>query len=97
MSTHRENFDSLFQYYPLNVRSTGVGLANGVGRLGDMLGPALGGILLSLNVLIVLCFLAFALPGVIAAFVLFFVRKDVQEYKADPATNIDLLSAKKLG
>lgn len=55
------------QYYPLNVRATGVGLANGVGRLGGMLGPALGGVLLSLNVPIVLCFLAFALPGVIAA------------------------------
>lgn len=64
------------QYYPSGVRSTGVGLANGVGRLGGMLGPALGGVLLSLNVPVELCFLAFALPGVCAALALFFVRKD---------------------
>lgn len=51
------------QYYPANVRSTGIGLANGVGRLGGMLGPTLGGMLLSLNFPITLCFLVFALPG----------------------------------
>jgi MFS transporter, AAHS family, benzoate transport protein len=66
------------QYYPTNVRSTGVGLANGVGRLGGMLGPTLGGVLLAQNVSIQLCFLAFALPGVCAALALFFVKKSHQ-------------------
>lgn len=37
------------QYYPAHVRSTGVGLANGVGRLGGMVGPTLGGALLGMK------------------------------------------------
>ncbi|MEH7418514.1 aromatic acid/H+ symport family MFS transporter [Neobacillus drentensis] len=75
------------QYYPNNVRSTGVGLANGVGRLGGMLGPTLGGVLLSMNVPIGLCFLVFALPGVFAAFTLFLVRKTVN--KQDPISTLN--------
>ncbi|MFB9761141.1 MFS transporter [Ectobacillus funiculus] len=64
------------QYYPANVRSTGIGLANGVGRLGGMLGPTLGGMLLSLNFPITLCFLVFALPGACAALALSLVNKN---------------------
>lgn len=64
------------QYYPHDVRSTGIGLANGVGRLGGMLGPTLGGMLLSLNTSTSLCFIAFALPGVFACIFLFFVKKN---------------------
>lgn len=75
------------QYYPNNVRSTGVGLANGVGRLGGMLGPTLGGVLLSLNVPIVLCFLVFALPGVFAAVALLLVRKNDQQMESISSKN----------
>lgn len=74
------------QYYPSDVRSTGVGLANGMGRLGGMLGPTLGGILLSLQIPISLCFMAFALPGVFAALALFFVRKNDMNYENIPST-----------
>ncbi|PFO08961.1 aromatic acid/H+ symport family MFS transporter [Bacillus sp. AFS076308] len=75
------------QYYPNNVRSTGVGLANGVGRLGGMLGPTLGGVLLSMNVPIGLCFLVFALPGIFAALALFLVRKTI--HKQEPTSTIN--------
>ncbi|WP_249596068.1 MFS transporter [Peribacillus frigoritolerans] len=63
------------QYYPNNVRSSGIGLVNGIGRLGGMLGPTLGGMLLSLNIHTSLCFIAFALPGVFACIFLLFVKK----------------------
>ncbi|MGE7185376.1 hypothetical protein ACQKKK_15640 [Peribacillus sp. NPDC006672] len=31
------------QYYPPNIRSTALGVASGIGRIGGMLGPILGG------------------------------------------------------
>lgn len=36
-------------FYPTRMRSTGVGWALGVGRIGSIIGPALGGLLLSLQ------------------------------------------------
>jgi MFS transporter, AAHS family, 4-hydroxybenzoate transporter len=36
-------------YYPTRMRSTGVGWALGIGRIGSIIGPALGGFLLSLQ------------------------------------------------
>ena len=36
-------------FYPADMRSTGIGVASGVGRLGGMIGPILGGFLLTLN------------------------------------------------
>ena len=36
-------------FYPTYIRSTGVGWALGVGRIGSILGPVLGGILISFN------------------------------------------------
>ncbi|GHW45606.1 major facilitator superfamily permease [Vibrio cholerae] len=55
------------QYYPGEVRTSGVGLANAVGRVGGMLGPIAGGILLTSNVSMTTWFIAFAVPGVLAA------------------------------
>jgi len=36
-------------FYPTTVRSTGVGWALGVGRVGSIVGPAIGGMLLSMG------------------------------------------------
>ncbi len=55
------------QYYPPYVRSTALGMASGIGRIGGMLGPLLGGFLLSISLPIHLNFIAFAIPGLIAA------------------------------
>ena len=52
------------QYYPLAIRSTGIGWASGVGRLGAISGPMLGGALISLP--LEMNFLAFAIPGAVA-------------------------------
>jgi MFS transporter, AAHS family, benzoate transport protein len=54
------------QYYPLKIRSTGIGWASGVGRVGAILGPVLGGTLLSLSLPLEFNFYAFAIPGAIA-------------------------------
>lgn len=61
------------QYYPADMRSTGIGWALGVGRLGGILGTSLGGVLISLNLSLQLNFLAFAIPGLIAALALVFI------------------------
>lgn len=55
------------QYYPPNIRSTALGVASGIGRVGGMLGPTLGGFLLAGSIPLQLNFLVFAIPGVIAS------------------------------
>lgn len=54
-------------FYPAEMRSTGIGIASGVGRLGGMLGPILGGFLLTLTLPNFMNFVIFAIAGVIAA------------------------------
>jgi len=55
------------QFYGLSIRSTGLGWASGIGRNGAIVGPLLGGALMGINLPLQLNFLAFALPGAIAA------------------------------
>jgi len=52
--------------YPTGIRSTGVGWALGVGRVGSMLGPILGGVLLSYGGGARRIFWAAAVPALIA-------------------------------
>jgi AAHS family 4-hydroxybenzoate transporter-like MFS transporter len=54
-------------YYPTAVRSTGVGWALGVGRIGSIVGPMLAGMLLSLDWTAPQIFLAGTIPALIAA------------------------------
>lgn len=61
-------------YYPSEIRSTGVGWALGVGRLGGIAGPLLGGILLTLELPTYQNFLAFSIPAAIGAVAIFFVQ-----------------------
>lgn len=58
------------QYYPPYIRSTALGMASGIGRIGGMLGPLLGGFLLSISLPIHLNFIAFAIPGLLATIAL---------------------------
>lgn len=58
------------QYYPAYIRSTALGVASGIGRTGGMLGPLLGGFLLSVALPIKWNFIAFAIPGLIATIAL---------------------------
>ena len=55
------------QFYPLAMRSTGLGWASGVGRTGAIVGPLLGGSLLAAALPLQMNFLVFAIPGLVAA------------------------------
>ena len=55
------------QLYGLSMRSTGLGWASGIGRNGAIVGPLLGGALMGINLPLQLNFIAFAIPGAVAA------------------------------
>ncbi|KNX78455.1 major facilitator transporter [Pseudomonas sp. 250J] len=55
------------QLYGLSVRATGLGWASGIGRNGAIVGPLLGGALMGINLPLQLNFIAFAIPGAVAA------------------------------
>jgi AAHS family benzoate transporter-like MFS transporter len=55
------------QLYGLNIRSTGLGWASGIGRNGAIIGPLLGGALVGIELPLQLNFVAFAIPGAVAA------------------------------
>ena len=55
------------QLYGMSIRSTGLGWASGIGRNGAIVGPVLGGLLMGIELPLHLNFVAFAVPGAIAA------------------------------
>jgi MFS transporter, AAHS family, 4-hydroxybenzoate transporter len=55
------------KFYPTSIRATGVGWALAVGRIGSIVGPVVGGILLSTKVDIRTIFLFAAVPPLVAA------------------------------
>lgn len=66
------------QYYPPHIRSTGLGWAMGIGRLGAIVGPVLGGVLHGANLPYQTSFLAFAIPGGVGAVaILLFIRRQL--------------------
>jgi len=54
-------------FYPANIRSTGVSFAAAMGRFGAISGPLFGGFLLAINLPFEQNFMVFAIPGVIGA------------------------------
>ncbi|WP_223272681.1 MULTISPECIES: MFS transporter [Pseudomonas] len=54
------------EIYPASIRSTGIGWALGVGRIGSILGPIFGGLILSLGWSLHQIFIAALLPGAVA-------------------------------
>ncbi|SFV09165.1 MFS transporter [Pseudoduganella namucuonensis] len=54
-------------YYPTSLRSTGIGWSVGIGRLGSIVGPVVGGELLRLEWSMSALFMAAAVPAAIAA------------------------------
>ena len=58
-------------YYPTMVRSTGVGWALGIGRIGSIVGPLIGGILFARHVGAESLFLAAAVPALCASLAAF--------------------------
>lgn len=63
------------QFYPITMRSTALGWALAVGRIGGILGPTIGGILLASSLTLQLNFFVFAIPGLIAALAVFLANR----------------------
>jgi MFS family permease len=55
--------------YTTSIRSTGVGWAIGMGRLGGIMGPILGGILVGWGMGMSESFLFFAIPSLLAGII----------------------------
>lgn len=70
-----QNLNNAFisSYYASSMRSTGLGTALSVGRIGAIIGPTLGGFLLSGHLPIFMSFIIFAIPAFIAAITVYFV------------------------
>lgn len=71
------------QFYPLAIRSTGIGWASGVGRGGAIAGPILGGALQAMNLPLSSNFLAFAIPGAVAALAMLLVSRSAEHAPAE--------------
>lgn len=69
-------------YYPLSIKSTGVGWALGIGRLGSIIGPLLGGWLLGMGWQGMSVVKATIAPTLIAALAVFALRRILKRQKA---------------
>jgi len=71
--------------YPTAIRSTGIGWAMGMGRVGQVFGPVLTGLLVAAGYKVGGIFLAAALPCLIGALflVLLFFARPVMEADAE--------------
>ena len=60
-------------YYPTSIRSTGVGWALGIGRIGSVVGPVVGGLIIALGWTTPQLFLTAAAPALLAAVCVFLI------------------------
>lgn len=72
------------QYYPLTVRSTGIGWASAVGRTGAIIGPILIGMLLGMELPHQFNFMAVGLPVIVVALAVALIVRQDKVVKADP-------------
>ena len=66
--------------YPTYMRATGTGWAFGVGRIGSILGPVIGGVLLALDLPSPLLFFCVAAPALCVAITLLLMRRVAGNY-----------------
>ena len=74
------------QYYPMAIRSTGIGMAAGIGRLGAIAAPLLIGLIVALNLPLAQNFLVIGAAGVIGALALAFIDHGRSDSVAASAT-----------
>ena len=67
--------------YPTAVRSTGVGWALGVGRVGAIIGPVVGGMLLAANIPARTLFFLIAIPALVAALSMFVLSRRLRGFE----------------
>ncbi|RLL27408.1 aromatic acid/H+ symport family MFS transporter [Acinetobacter cumulans] len=73
------------QFYPLAVRSTGIGWASAIGRMGAIIGPILIGGLLGMNLPAHFNFIAVGLPVLICAIAVALIMQDTDSDKIEVA------------
>ena len=78
------------QFYPVTMRSTALGWALGVGRIGGILGPTIGGILLASQLTVQINFMIFGIPGIIAALAVFFANQQGRKVLATEKQSLDI-------
>jgi MFS transporter, AAHS family, 4-hydroxybenzoate transporter len=74
-------------FYPTALRSTGVGWALGIGRVGSIVGPMVGGIMLARNLDNQSLFLSAAAPAFVACLAAFALTRLTQRPAADSANS----------
>lgn len=73
------------ELYPAEIRSTGIGWAMGIGRLGAVIGPLLGGVLIGQGLSIPNLMMIYAIPLVIAGLAALLVRACTPAAQPAPA------------
>lgn len=68
-------YSYLAQFYPLHIRTTGIGSASAVSRIGAIVGPIITGFLLSLNLPHAWNFWSIAIPALIATVAMAVLRR----------------------
>lgn len=66
-------------HFPPEVRATALGWTLGIGRLGAVVGPTFGGILLASDLAVEWNFYAFAIPAAVGAFMVFLLPGGVEQ------------------
>ena len=75
-------------FYPTYIRSTGVGWALGIGRIGSIVGPVFGGIMLSLHLPLTTVFLAGAVPSLVGSAAIFLMGRTQVSVNAKSALGV---------
>ena len=65
--------------YPTELRTTGIGWAIGFGRLGAIIGPVVGGIMIGSGLSMQLNFIIFAIPVMIAGIITLLISSTTEQ------------------
>ncbi len=68
-------YSYLAQFYPLHIRTTGIGCASAVSRIGAIVGPIITGMLLAMNLPHAYNFLAIGIPALIATIAMVLLKR----------------------
>ena len=79
-------YASVAEFYGLSVRSTGLGWASGIGRIGAIVGPMLGGVLLAAELPMTWNFVVFAIPGVVSVLATAIYSLNLKQRRQDENT-----------
>ncbi len=75
-------------FYPTYIRSTGVGWALGIGRIGSIVGPIFGGVMLTMHLPLTTVFLAGAVPSLVGSGAIFLMGRTQVSANAKPALGV---------